>query len=88
MYQVCIKYVSSFTHKSISLHKKIKDQLNYSTIHSEWGHEKIIMQLQKQVKQLTALIEKLVESNKDLQKRLSYYENPHSSPTPSKNSLK
>ena len=42
---------------------------------SECGHEKIIMQLQeetkqlqKQVKQLKALIEKLVESNKDLQK--------------------
>ena len=38
---------------------------------SDCGHEKIILQL--------------VEENKDLQKRLSYYENPHS--PPSKNSL-
>ncbi len=38
---------------------------------SDCGHEKIILQL--------------VEENKDLQKRLSYYENPHS--PPSKDSL-
>ncbi len=52
---------------------------------SECGHEKIILQLQEEIRQLKAIIEKLVESNKDLQKRLSYYENPHS--PPSKNSL-
>ncbi len=38
---------------------------------SECGHEKIILQLQEKVKQLT--------------QKLSYYENPHS--PPSKNSL-
>ena len=58
---------------------------------SEYGHEKIIMQLQKQDKTTQRVIEKLVESNKDLQKGLSYYENPHHTTTPtppSKNSLK
>ena len=52
---------------------------------SECGHEKIILQLQEEIRQLKIIIEKLVGSNKDLQKRLSYYENPHS--PPSKNSL-
>ena len=54
---------------------------------SECGHEKIIMQLQEEIKQLKVVIKKLVESNKDLQQGLSYYENPHHSP-PSKDSLK
>ncbi len=63
------------------------------------GHEKIIIQLQKKtkqqdevIKQLQAeskqqklIIENLIESNKELQKKLSYYENAHS--PPSKNSL-
>ena len=52
---------------------------------SDCGHEKIISQLHEEIRQLKAIIEKLVESNKDLQKRLSYYENPHS--PPSSNSL-
>jgi transposase len=52
---------------------------------SDCDHEKIITQLQEEIKLLKAIIEKLAESNKDLQKRLSYYENPHS--PPSKNSL-
>lgn len=52
---------------------------------SDCGHEKIILQLQEEIRQLKIIIENLVESNKDLQKRLSYYENPHS--PPSKNSL-
>ena len=52
---------------------------------SDCGHDKIIIQLQEEIRQLKIIIEKLVESNKDLQKRLSYYENPHS--PPSKDSL-
>ncbi len=49
------------------------------------GHEKIIIQLQAKIKQLKLIIENLIESNKELQKRLSYYENAHS--PPSKNSI-
>jgi len=52
---------------------------------SDYSHEKIIIQLQEEIKQLKIIIENLIQSNKDLQKRLSYYENPHS--PPSKNSL-
>ena len=49
------------------------------------GHEKIIIQLQAEIKQLKLIIENLIESNKELQKKLSYYENAHS--PPSKNSI-
>ena len=52
---------------------------------SNCGHEKIILKLQEEIRQLKIIIEELVESNKDLQKRLTYYENPHS--PPSSNSL-
>jgi len=48
---------------------------------SDCGHEKIILQLQEEIRQLKIIIENLIESNKDLQKRLTYYENPHSPPS-------
>ncbi len=52
---------------------------------SDCDHEKIIIQLQEGMKQQKLIIENLIESNKELQKKLSYYENAHS--PPSKNSL-
>ncbi len=52
---------------------------------SECDHEKIILQLQQEIIKLKAIIEKSTESIKELQKKLLYYENPHS--PPSQNSL-
>ncbi len=49
------------------------------------GHEKIIIQLQAEIKQQKLITGNLIESNKELQKRLSYYENAYS--PPSKDSL-
>lgn len=56
------------------------------------GHEKIILQLREENGQLREekrqqklIIDNFTKSTKDLQKRLAYYENPHS--PPSKNSL-
>ena len=55
-------------------------------------YEKIILEIKNENRQLKIIINDLVksndsltESNKDLQKRLSYYKNPHS--PPSSNSL-
>ncbi len=52
---------------------------------SNCGHEKTILKLQEEKRQSKIIINSLVKSNRDLQKRLAYYENPHS--PPSSNSL-
>jgi hypothetical protein len=52
---------------------------------ADCGHDKIISELREEIRQLKSIIDNLVESNRKLQQRLAYYENPHS--PPSQNSL-